>query len=367
MTTIHVDEWKAFLSKRGTPVIITGLCHGFYWHDSFLLLATGKIIQMNNAVAVELLRRMIRIRMVEETIAERYSEWKIRCPTHLCSGQEAIAAAVGLVLGVDDFVVCSHRSHGHYLAKGGDLNKMMAEIYGKRTGCCAGRGGSMHLIDKDVGFMGSTSIVGGTIPVSVGLALSIKMHGTNQVSCVFFGDGAIEEGVFYESVNFAVLKKLPVLFICENNLYSVYSPLIKRQPNGRSIYQMVGAMGIKAEHGDGNNALEVYSKISSSIKGIRDGGGPCFFEFATYRWREHCGPNFDNDIGYRTEKEYLDWKARDPVLLLQSDLMRQHVVCLKDVEKMRKASQVEIEQAFDYAETSPFPSPEEVFEHLYRD
>ena len=186
-------------------------------------------------VAVELLRRMKRIRLTEETIAERYSEWKMRCPTHLCTGQEAIGAAVGLALRKDDFVVSTHRAHGHYLGKGGDLKRMLAEIYGKSTGCSSGKGGSMHLIDESVSFMGSTAIVGSTIPVGVGLGLSIRLNNTDQISCIFFGDGAVEEGVFYESLNFAALKKLPVLFICENNLYSVYSPFKVRQPAGRKI------------------------------------------------------------------------------------------------------------------------------------
>ncbi|MFH1309967.1 MAG: thiamine pyrophosphate-dependent dehydrogenase E1 component subunit alpha, partial [Candidatus Omnitrophota bacterium] len=232
---------------------------------------------------------MKRIRFTEETIARRYNEWKMRCPTHLCTGQEAIAAAAGLALRKDDFVVSTHRAHGHYLAKGGNLKKMIAEIYGKASGCSGGKGGSMHLIDKTVGFMGSTAIVGGTIPIAVGLALSIQLHGTDQISCTFFGDGAVEEGVFYESVNFAALKKLPVLFICENNFYSVYSPLKVRQPEGRKIYKMVEAIGIPSEQIDGNNAPEVYHKLKLAARSIRKGEGPRFLEFLTYRWREHCG------------------------------------------------------------------------------
>lgn len=156
---------------------------------------------MENNISKTLYYTMLRIRMIEEAIAERYSEWKMRCPTHLCIGQEAVSAAVGMALRKDDFVVSSHRAHGHYLGKEGNLNKMLAEIYGKAAGCSAGKGGSMHLIDQSVGFMGSTAIVGGTIPVGVGLGLSIKLKETDQVSCVFFGDGSIEEGVFYEFIN----------------------------------------------------------------------------------------------------------------------------------------------------------------------
>ncbi|MCP4138373.1 MAG: thiamine pyrophosphate-dependent dehydrogenase E1 component subunit alpha [bacterium] len=317
--------------------------------------------------SLELLRQMKRIRMTEEIIAQRYSEGKMRCPTHLCIGQEAVGAAVGMALRKDDFAVSTHRAHGHYLGKGGDLKKMIAEIYGKATGCSAGKGGSMHLTDRDAGFMGSTAIVGGTIPVGVGLGLSIKLNKTDQVSCVFLGDGSVEEGVFYESVNFAALKKLPVLFVCENNFYSVYSPLKVRQPEGRRIYQMVEAIGIPGEHGNGNDAVEIYSKISSAVDSIRQNKGPCFFEFSTYRWREHCGPNFDNDIGYRTEQEYLAWKEKDPIQLLESQLLDQNIVHATDIEKMEGSIQAEISLAFDYAEESAFPSAEEVVTDLYKD
>ena len=213
------------------------------------------------AIQKELLFKMKYIRGVEETIAERYNEQKMRCPTHLCTGQEAVAAAAGTVLRKDDFAVSSHRAHGHYLGKDGSLKRMIAEIYGKETGCSRGKGGSMHLIDQEVGFMGSTAIVGGTIPVGVGLGLSIQLKKTDQVSCVFLGDGSVEEGVFYESVNFAVVKKLPVVFICENNFYSVYSPLSVRQPEGRSISKMVKAMGAQVYNCDGNDPLKIFKVL----------------------------------------------------------------------------------------------------------
>jgi len=326
----------------------------------------GLWLIMKNNISKTLYYTMLRIRLIEETIAERYTEWKMRCPTHLCIGQEAVSAAVGMVLRKNDFVVSSHRAHGHYLGKDGDLNKMLAEIYGKVTGCSAGKGGSMHLIDRSVGFVGSTAIVGGTIPIGVGLGHSIKLKGTDQVSCVFLGDGAIEEGVFYESINFAALKKLPVLFVCENNLYSVYSPLNVRQPESRNICRIVEAMGVPAEYGDGNNAVEVFDKVSRAVKSIRQISGPHFFEFSTYRWREHCGPNFDNDLGYRTEKEYLAWKERDPLRLLESQLLGEGIISKNDIEEMAVNIQQEIDQAFDFAENSPFPNPEEAFTGLYR-
>ena len=235
---------------------------------------------LKKEIKVDLYQRALRIRMIEEAIASHYSEWKMRCPVHLCVGQEAVGAAVGRVLKKDDLVVSTHRSHGHYLGKGGDLKKMISEFYGKATGCSSGKGGSMHLIDLDVGFMGSTAIVGGTIPVGVGLGLSISLNETKQVSCVFLGDGSTEEGVFYEAVNFALLQQLPVLFICENNLYSVYSPLSHRQPKGRKIHKMVQALGCRVDEGDGNNALEVFTKTKKAVDHIRKQGGPFFIEYS---------------------------------------------------------------------------------------
>lgn len=312
----------------------------------------------DSTTAIGLYRKMLLVRHTEETIARRYSEWKMRCPTHLCTGQEAIAAGVCHALRKDDFVVSSHRAHGHYLAKGGNLNAMIAEIYGKATGCSKGRGGSMHLIDTDVGFMGSTAIVGGTIPIGVGLGLSIKLRRTGQISCVFFGDAAVEEGVFYESVNFAVVKKLPILFICENNLYSVYSPLKVRQPEGRKIYKMVEALGVQCGHGDGNNAIEVHEKVLSVTDSVRNDSGPFFLEFSTYRWREHCGPNFDNDIGYRSEEEFLSWEKRDPLRLMKAKIIDECWMSKQELDDIPKEVQNKVEAAFDFAEASPFPSME---------
>lgn len=323
--------------------------------------------EKEHGVTIEILRKMKLIRAVEEAIAARYKEWKMRCPTHLCTGQEAISAAAGTALRKDDFVVSTHRAHGHYLAKGGDLNKMIAEIYGKASGCSSGKGGSMHLIDLSVNFMGSTAIVGGTIPVGVGLGLSIALRGSDQVSCVFFGDAAVEEGVFYESVNFAVLKKLPVLFICENNLYSVYSPLGVRQPKGRSITEMVRAIGCPSEEADGNDATEVYQKIDLALEAVRRQEHPYFLEFSTYRWREHCGPNFDNDIGYRTEEEYLFWRKKDPICLLESSLLEQSLLSRQEIEKMQEDIEGMVDAAFDFAEKSPFPEPKEIITEVYKD
>lgn len=321
---------------------------------------------LDAALAQRLFRDMLRIRLVEEAIAERYGEWKMRCPTHLCIGQEAVAVGICAVLRQDDMAVSGHRAHGHYLAKGGDLNRMLAEIYGKRTGCCAGKGGSMHLIDTAVGFMGSTAIVAGTVPVGVGLGLSIQLNRTDQVSVVFLGDGAVEEGVFYESVNFAAVRKLPVLFVCENNFYSVYSPLRVRQPRGRRIHEMVAAMGIRASYGHGNDVADVFHRSAEAVAAVRRGEGPWFLEFETYRWREHCGPNYDNDIGYRTPQEFEVWQAKDPIARTQAALLEAGVITAQMSKAMHAGIRAEIERAFAFADESPFPEPQEAFTHLFK-
>lgn len=322
---------------------------------------------MTPEIAKRLLFQMKRIRHVEEEIARRYPEGKMRCPTHLSVGQEAVAAAVGLALRRDDLAVSGHRAHAHYLAKGGSLPALIAEIYGKATGCARGKGGSMHLIDESAGFKGSTAIVGGTVPIGVGLAYAIRLKGGDQVSCVFIGDAVAEAGVFFESVNFAALKKLPVLFICENNFYSVYSPLRVRQPDGRRIHRMVEGLGVAAAAGDGNDVECVYEMASRAVSEIRAGGGPRFLEFETYRWREHCGPFYDNDLGYRTEEEFVEWKAREPIGRLESDLLKKKAAAPAEIEAMRAEIENEVARAFEFAEISPFPEQQEAFRDLYAD
>ncbi len=313
-------------------------------------------------IYISLYKSMLRIRLVEEEIASRYSEWKMRCPTHLSIGQEAVAAGVGTLLRDDDFVVSTHRSHAHYLGKGGNLKRMIAELYGKETGCSGGRGGSMHLIDESVGFKGSTAIVGNTIPIGVGLALSIQLGGSDQVSCIYIGDGSTEEGVFYESVNFAAVRGLPVLFLCENNLYSVYSSLSVRQPKDRKIYEMVKALGIESNHGDGNHVDEVFNIGKNAIDKIRETGKPQFLEFSTYRWREHCGPNYDNNIGYRSEDEFEEWKKKDPILRLRNKLNIGEAENNKMVETIKS----EINEAFEFAENSAFPDENTMYNYIYK-
>jgi len=308
---------------------------------------------------------MLRIRLVEEGIAEYYPEQEMRCPVHLSIGQESVAAGVCANLTDMDYVLSNHRSHDHYLAKGGNLPAMMAELFGKQEGCTRGRGGSMHLIDLKAGFLGAVPIVGSTIPIAAGVALGTLMKGERKITTVFFGDGTIEEGVFHEALNFAALKKLPLLFVCENNLYSVYSPLSVRQPSNREIVSIARGHGVECFTGDGNNVLEVYQQTQKAVNRIHEGGGPVFLEFATYRWREHCGPNFDNTIGYRTEKEFFQWKEQCPIEQFKNYLIQNEMIDSDSVEDMCKQIKKEIQTAIDFAKKSDFPDKEELFAGIY--
>lgn len=296
---------------------------------------------------------MLRVRLVEETIATRYAEQEMRCPTHLTIGEEAIATGVSAHLKKNDVVFSAHRSHGHYLAKGGNLKKMIAEIYGKETGCCLGRGGSQHLIDTDAGFLGAVPIVSETIPLAVGSALSSQMRKRKNISVVFFGDAATEEGVFHESLNYASLYKLPVLFVCENNLYSICTPLSDRQPK-RSIAEMGKSYHMMSFTADGNDLLTVYKVAQKAISSIRKGRGPVLLEFLTYRHREHCGPNFE-PVGFRPKKEFDHWMKRDPVKKMKRYLVSNRVLKQEELVKIEHKIRQEIDAAFEFAKRSPFP------------
>lgn len=311
-----------------------------------------------------LFRTMLRIRRVEEALAERYAEQEMRCPMHLCIGQEAIAVGVCAALSAEDVVFSNHRAHGHYLAKGGDLNAMLAELYGKLTGCCGGRGGSMHLIDLKAGFMGATPIVGGTVPLAVGSAWAATLQGKNRVSAVFFGDGCFEEGVIHEAMNFAVLHQLAVIFICENNEFSVYTRLVERQP-ARPIYRVAAAHGLSAYVGDGNDVEAVLALAQVAVENTRQGKGPQFIELRTYRWREHCGPNFDDDLNYRSTTEMEEGLKDCPVARYSSRLALANPHHGDEYKRLEKEIGEEIAAAFDFARSSANPSSKDAGERIY--
>jgi pyruvate dehydrogenase E1 component alpha subunit len=313
---------------------------------------------MNN---YKILEMMFKVRMVEEEIAKRYSEQKMRCPTHLSIGQEAVPAALSVNLTHADLAVSTHRSHAHYLAKGGDLPRMIAEIYGKSAGCSKGKGGSMHLVDLEVGFMGSSAIVGNSIPIGVGLGMSLKLDRSKEISVVFLGDGATEQGVYYESLNFAALKDLPILFVCENNAYSVYTSKKDRQPLERSISKVSAAMGVKATELDGNDASRLDVAFRDIISEIKAGSGPQLVECATYRSREHCGPNYDDNLKYRPNSEVAYWSDNDPI----QKFIAAHAISLDKINEMKSRVEIEIIAAFEFAENSPFPSTEDAYRGEY--
>lgn len=319
---------------------------------------------MQKTDQLALFRSMLRIRRIEEALADRYAEQEMRCPMHLCIGQEAIAVGVCAALSGNDVVFGNHRAHGHYLARGGNLKAMIAELYGRVTGCCGGRGGSMHLIDLGVGFMGATPIVGGTVPLAVGSAWAAALMGEPRVSVVFFGDGCFEEGVVHESLNFAALHKLPVVFVCENNEFSVYTRLTERQPD-RPIYRVAEAHGVAAYAGDGNDVEAVLSIAQAAVAKARQGEGPQFIELKTYRWREHCGPSFDDDLNYRSKPEIEEGLKDCPIAKLLTRLKQRHVASSSEVSHFEAEIREEIKEAFQFALASAKPSSKAAEERLY--
>ena len=300
---------------------------------------------------------MLRIRRVEEEIVRRYGEGEMRCPTHFCIGQEAVPVGMSAHLRSDDYAFSGHRSHGHYLAKGGDLFAMISELYGRETGCAKGRGGSQHLIDLDAGFVASAPILAGTLPIAVGAAFGSKRLGRDNLSIVYFGDGATEEGSFHEALNYASVHRLPVLFVCENNLYSVHSDLAVRQPTNRQIVDIGKAHGIPGIRADGNDVDAVWSVAAEAVERARSGGGPTLFEFMTYRWLEHCGPNEDFKLGYRSREEFDSWRKLCPLHRSEEGLRRDGFLNDAQIAGREEELKNEIDQTVAMARAAPFPDP----------
>jgi len=309
-------------------------------------------------------RQMVLIRETEEAIARLYHEKQMRCPMHLCGGQEAVSVGLCATLRTDDYAFGTYRGHGIYLAKGGDLKQMMAELYGKVTGCTRGKGGSMQLMAPEVGFVCASALVGGTIPEAVGAALAIKLRREDRVSAAFFGDAATEEGVWHEAMNFASLKKLPVVFVCENNFFAVYTHMSHRQATD-NIYQRAAAYGMPGVRVDGNKVTEVFEAVREAVVRARSGGGPSLIEARTYRWREHCGPNWDEELSYRDPEEAKAWIARCPIQQFEQVLTQQQLMTASQREAVRKEVLSEIETAVAFAKSSPFPDVSELMQGVY--
>jgi pyruvate dehydrogenase E1 component alpha subunit len=307
---------------------------------------------------------MVFIRVFEERVADLVEAGEIKTPCHLCIGQEAIAVGVCSTLRREDYVWGGHRSHGHYLAKGGKVAPLMAELFGKTTGCSAGRGGSMHLAAPEIGILGTVPLVAATIPLAVGTAMAAKLCGHSSISVSFFGDGAIEEGHFHESVNLAAVYKLPVVFVCENNFYSSHLALLQRRAKD-NIDQASVVHGIAGFRIDGNNIRSVFEAASAAVDRARAGKGPSFIECRTYRWRGHVGPSWDMDVGVKRKDELALWMARDPIKALEGDLALlgfDH----KALETVASEARQQVDAAVQFARESPYPQPERLLQHVVR-
>jgi pyruvate dehydrogenase E1 component alpha subunit len=313
-----------------------------------------------------LMEKMLMIRLFEEKIINVYPEQDMKSPVHLCVGQEAIAAGVCAHLNNDDYLFTTHRSHGHSLAKGAPPEILYSEFYGRVTGCCRGKGGSMHPAFPEIGILGTTAIVGGGIPLAVGAALAAVMQKTDRIAVVFFGDGASEEGTFHESLNFAALKKLPVVFICENNFYATSSPLSSRQPNP-DIYTRAAGYGIPGCQIDGNNVEAVWKTAREAVKNARTGNGPSLLECRTYRWYGHVGPEYDWEKGCRPREELLKWMERCPIESYRRELTHTGIIDEKWYADYREKIGAVMDAAQRAAKESPFPDPKELYKHIYNE
>ena len=303
-------------------------------------------------------RSMLRIRRIEERIIDVYWDDPIKSPVHLAIGQEAVATGVCEALEPDDVLFGTYRSHHIYLAKGGDMDLMMAELYGKVGGSARGKAGSMHLIDPDRGVTTTSAVVATTIPIGAGYAYALKLRKESRIAVVFFGDGAVDEGVFHETMNFAALKQLPILFVCENNAYAVHSHHLERHMQS-NLCERVETYGIPAQFVGGNDVLAIHEATKDAVKSIREGNGPRFIEAETYRWMEHVGPGEDFALGYRTAEERQPWIDDDQLVRAENQLDADRSASIKtEVEE-------EIAAAFEFAENSPFPDASELLANVY--
>jgi TPP-dependent pyruvate/acetoin dehydrogenase alpha subunit len=307
-----------------------------------------------------------KIRDVEEKIAINYKQNKMRCPTHLSIGQEAVAASSGLALNHNDIAISYHRSHAHFLAKGGNPKKLFAEIHGFNEGCSKGVGGSMHLIDLKNNFYGSTAIVSNSIPIGVGLAYSLKLAKKKNLVCIYIGDAAVEEGVFFESINFSILKKLPVVFICENNFFSVYTHISNRQPAQRKIYKLASAMGAISHKFKQDNPFELFEKFDLLFKKIRKNPMTHFVEVETFRYLEHCGPNDDTRLGYRKFKDVEKWKKKDPLIFSRNYLIKKRILKKKQIENLDKKISNYIDKDFKFLNGLEKPKFKNISKFVYK-
>jgi len=320
-------------------------------------------LRVSRSLLLSLLKSMLRVRRFEEKCAELYAQEKIRGFLHLYIGEEAVATGVCQALGADDAVVATYREHGHAILRGVSMNSVMAEMFGKQDGCSRGRGGSMHLFDAKARFYGGNAIVGGGLPLAVGLALADKMLGRQRVSVCFFGEGAAAEGVFQESLNLAALWKLPVLFICENNRYAMGTALDLSQAQPQ-VYLRAQSLGVSAEAVDGMNVVDVEAAARRALDAIHAGEGPYLLECRTYRFRAHS--MFDPQL-YRDKSEVEEWKKHDPIDMLTHWMQEQNMLHEGELEELNQQAGLEVDQAVAYAENSEWEPVESLAEFVYAD
>jgi pyruvate dehydrogenase E1 component alpha subunit len=285
------------------------------------------------------------IRSVELLISEKYDAQIFRCPVHLSIGQEAIAVGVSMNLKLEDKVVSTHRSHAHYIAKGGDLFSMLSELIGSPLGCCKGRGGSMHIFDKSVGFMASVPIVGSSLPIAVGIALAEKQLSSENIVVAYVGDAALETGAFYESLNLAALKNLPILIVLEDNGYSTYSNKEVRWPDNKNVRVTIEGMGISYYSGSGDDVDEINTQISEVVHNVRN-NKPSLVHLDTFRRYEHCGPSLDDNLGYRKSEEITSYIKRDPIEILGNKMINLEIISKTLLEDLANKVNCYVEDTF---------------------
>jgi pyruvate dehydrogenase E1 component alpha subunit len=318
---------------------------------------------VSHAIVRDLHERMVRIRFFEEATGRLFEANKIPGFVHLYVGQEAIAAGVCAALRPDDQITSTHRGHGHLVAKGGELGAMMAELMGKATGYCQGKGGSMHICDLALNMLGANGIVGGGIPIAVGAGFANRYRGNDTVSVAFFGDGTTNIGAFHESANMAAALRLPVLFVCENNEYAEYTPR-SRTMAIKDVVERAGAYGMSGTVVDGMDALAVHEATSRALETIRAGEGPAFIEAKTYRYYNHHGIQ-TLGMKYRSDDEVAEWKGRDPIDALEQLMVTDGVATPDAIAAARAAVQAEVDAAIEFAEASPLPDADALMENVY--
>lgn len=322
----------------------------------------------SNTFLKKLYTTMVQIRLCEESFVDPILSGEIRCPVHLYTGEEAVATGVCASLSKQDYIFGTHRSHGHFIAKGGSIEELISEVYCKEEGCSRGRGGSMHVIDPDNGTIGIVPIVAGTISLCVGAGLAIKVRKQKHVAVCFFGDGAVGEGVFYESLNFAALRKLPVIFVCENNLYSTHMAIMDCRPN-KEIHKIGAPFDVLSFAVDGNDVLEVLEIARQAVEACKAGQGPVLLECKTYRLRGHVGPD-DNIQGTHTDirpaAEIEQWRQNDPILRFERHLLKEQIMSAQDLDNIRQSVETQILNAHASAKSCAYPSESELTRYVFK-